>query len=176
MPTRPEILDAAIAVLSRSEALTLDAVARETGLTKPGVIHHVGSKEGLTIAVVDRIVDLWEADLRERAGSEDAGPVDRLRAYVAHALRGDFESSDLALIADSRLRARLCEQWAQRLDPWFGFEVDNSATKRASLRAARLLADGAWFNSSLGISTMRDDEHEDLYALAMQLIEDGAQR
>lgn len=177
MPTRSEVLDAALAVLAQHEPLTLDAVARETGLTKPGVVHHVGTKQKLLVAVVDRIVDLWEADLHERLEQENADlddPAARLRAYVAHGLRGEFAHSDLALIADAQLRDMLCQQWSRRLEPWFGFELEGSPRRRAALRAARLLADGAWFNASLDIPAVRDDERDELFALAMGLVDEGA--
>ena len=45
MATKPEILDDAIEVLRRGEPFTIDAVAREAGLTKPGVVHHFETKE-----------------------------------------------------------------------------------------------------------------------------------
>lgn len=40
MATKEDLLDDAIAVIRRGEALTADAVARESGLTKPGVMYH----------------------------------------------------------------------------------------------------------------------------------------
>ncbi|CAI7614558.1 unnamed protein product [Penicillium discolor] len=161
-----------VEVLRRGDALTLDAVAREAGLTKPGVVHHFGTKEVLTVAVVNRIIDRWEADLHTRA-STDAEPIDKLRAYVDYALNGDFDSSDLALLADVNLRERLSALWAERLTPWLGSNIDTDPASRASLRAARLLADGAWFNAALGIPTVRDDERSVLRAIALQLVNEG---
>ena len=172
MPTKIELLDHAVEVLRRGDALTLDAVAREAGLTKPGVVHHFGTKEVLTVAVVNRIIDRWEADLHTRA-SADAEPIDKLRAYVDYALNGDFDSSDLALLADVNLRERLSALWAERLTPWLGSNIDTDPASRASLRAARLLADGAWFNAALGIPTVRDDERSVLRAIALQLVNEG---
>lgn len=172
MATKPELLDRAIDVLHRGDALTLDAVAREAGLTKPGLVHHFGTKEILTVAVVNHIIDRWEADLVTRA-PEHAAPIDKLRAYVDYALTGDFDASDLALLADVNLRERLSALWAQRLTPWLGTEVGTDAASRASLRAARLLADGAWFNAALGIPTVRDDERSVLRAIALQLVNEG---
>lgn len=172
MPTKIELLDHAVEVLRRGDALTLDAVAREAGLTKPGVVHHFGTKEVLTVAVVNRIIDRWEADLHTRA-SADAEPIDKLRAYVDYALNGDFDSSDLALLADVNLRERLSALWAERLTPWLGSDIDTDPASRASLRAARLLADGAWFNAALGIPTVRDDERSVLRAIALQLVNEG---
>lgn len=172
MPTKIELLDHAVEVLRRGDALALDAVAREAGLTKPGVVHHFGTKEVLTVAVVNRIIDRWEADLHTRA-SADAEPIDKLRAYVDYALNGDFDSSDLALLADVNLRERLSALWAERLTPWLGSDIDTDPASRASLRAARLLADGAWFNAALGIPTVRDDERSVLRAIALQLVNEG---
>ena len=172
MPTKIELLDHAVEVLRRGDALTLDAVAREAGLTKPGVVHHFGTKEVLTVAVVNRIIDRWEADLHTRA-STDAEAIDKLRAYVDYALNGDFDSSDLALLADVNLRERLSALWAERLTPWLGSNIDTDPASRASLRAARLLADGAWFNTALGIPTVRDDERSVLRAIALQLVNEG---
>lgn len=172
MPTKIGLLDHAVEVLRRGDALTLDAVAREAGLTKPGVVHHFGTKEVLTVAVVNRIIDRWEADLHTRA-SADAEPIDKLRAYVDYALNGDFDSSDLALLADVNLRERLSALWAERLTPWLGSNIDTDPASRASLRAARLLADGAWFNAALGIPTVRDDERSVLRAIALQLVNEG---
>ena len=172
MPTKIELLDHAVEVLRRGDALALDAVAREAGLTKPGVVHHFGTKEVLTVAVVNRIIDRWEADLHTRA-STDAETIDKLRAYVDYALNGDFDSSDLALLADVNLRERLSALWAERLTPWLGSDIDTDPASRASLRAARLLADGAWFNAALGIPTVRDDERSVLRAIALQLVNEG---
>lgn len=172
MATKPELLDHAIEVLRRGDALTIDAVAREAGLTKPGVVHHFGTKELLTVAVVNRIIDRWEEDLRARA-PESTDSIDKLRAYVDYAMTGDFDSSDLALLADVNLRERLSALWAQRLTPWLGSDVDADPASRASLRAARLLADGAWFNAALGIPTVRDDERAIVRAIALQLVNEG---
>lgn len=175
MPTKHEILDNAITVLRRGEALTLDAVARGAGLTKPGIVHHFGTKEGLTVSVVDRIVDRWEENLRTRTPKNSSALV-RFRAYVDFALTGNFDQSDLALIADLRLRESLCALWAERLDPWFGTTIEGGVGQRASLRAARLLADGAWFNQALGIRTMNDDERDAVRAIALQLVNAGDEK
>ena len=67
MSSKLEILDHAVAVLRRGEPLTLDAVAREAGLTKPGVVHHFPTKEKLVVGVMDRITDRWEADFTAQA-------------------------------------------------------------------------------------------------------------
>lgn len=172
MSSPMEVLDHAIAVLRRGEALTIDAVAREAGLTKPGVVHHFSTKETLVVSVVDRILDRWEADLRAKV-DEHADATARLRAYVDYALDGGFDLSDLAFLVDVRIRDRLSALWTERLGPWFGEDITGTPAQRASLRAARLLADGAWFNASLSIPTVRADEREIVRRIAQNLITEG---
>lgn len=172
MPTKTEILDHAIEVLRRGEALTIDAVAREAGLTKPGVVHHFSTKETLVVSVVDQIIDRWEADLTAQA-PEAASPREKLAAYVEYALTADFDHSDLAFMVDVRIRDGLAEQWVARLKPWFGDDLTGTHAQRASLRAARLIADGAWFNKALGIDVAHDDETDTLRDIARHLINEG---
>lgn len=170
--TREDILDDAIAVLRQGETLTLDAVAKQAGMTKPGVVHHFPTKEALAVGVVDHVLDHWEAELSERVEA-GADPVDRLRTYVQFTLMDDFDSSDLAMLADIRLRDQLAEQWASRLDSWFGPELDHDDPQHARHQAARMLADGAWFDRGLGIVTLDNEERSALLQVALRLIDKG---
>ena len=170
MATKLEILDAALEVLRHGDALTLDAVARHAGLTKPGLVHHFATKEGLTVAVVDRVIDLWEAELRERV-SDESDEVERLRAYVEFSLLDDLDPSALALLAAARLRDKLSDQWMRRLDPWFG-----SGLYDPRVRSVRLLADGAWFDRSLGIVELSRAQRESMLSVALGLISEGVQK
>lgn len=172
MSSKAEILHHAVSVLRRGESLTLDAVAREAGLTKPGVVHHFPTKEKLVVSVVEFITDRWEADLTAQAPDATTA-VERLRSYVDYALTGDFDRSDLAFMVDARIREQLTERWLTRLNPWLGDTIDGTPAQRASLRAARLLADGAWLNAALNIPTVRDDEHDSVRRIAQHLITEG---
>ncbi|SKC62354.1 TetR/AcrR family transcriptional regulator [Krasilnikoviella flava] len=173
MTTKPEILDAGLAALRHGEPLTLDAVARRAGLTKPGVVHHFPTKAALAVAVVDRLVDRWIADLESRAGETSSTPQDRLRAYVDFALTADLDPSDLALLSDVRLCDRLVRQWTDRLHPWFGEELTSSPRGRAALHAVRLIADGAWFDRALGIVDLDEDERTRIIDVAHRLVDEA---
>lgn len=169
---RAQLLDNAVEILRRDDVLTLDSLARAAGLTKPGVLHHVGSKEGLLLAVVDHVVDTWEEHLRQDPAAQTGEPdaTDRLRAYVDFAFTGNFDGSDLALFADVKLRQRLREQWAQRLEPWLG---PTGQERNAHHISVRLLADGAWFNQALGLAEMTTAEKAEVRALAHRMLDDG---
>ncbi len=163
MATKPEILDSALDVLRAGDPLTIDAVARVSGLTKPGVVHHFPTKERLTIAVLDHLLEKWEAELTRRAGgSVDA--LGRLRAYIEYTLMGDMDPADLALLTDPRLRDKLSTRWAERMNVWFG---DSVAPR---IVAARLIADGAWIDRCLGMLPLDDQQRAAVVDVALSLL------
>lgn len=77
-PTRPaatrgghsldQILDAGEAVVLRDGMgrLTLDSVARQAGLSKAGLLHHVPSKDALIRAMVERHCGQWLAQFKAK--------------------------------------------------------------------------------------------------------------
>lgn len=175
--TDRHVVNAALDLLSRGEVLTIDAVARATGLTKPGVLHHIGSKRNLMLRAVDEVVDRWTIELRRypsQMGPDAEGApfrataTTRLRSYLDFACAHAFDASDLALFADPRLRERLREQWAQRLRPWLGPPAGERSPAQV---AVRLLADGMWFNAALGTGAATAQEKEQVRVLGHQLLD-----
>ena len=77
---REELLDAAFRVAARAGlgSLTAAEVAREAGLSKGLVFFHFGSKDGLLLALLDRLVS-WALDVP----SPDRSPAARLLAGLA---------------------------------------------------------------------------------------------
>jgi len=66
--SRESILDAAqrVALRDGSAHLTIDAVARESGLSKGGVLYHFPSKEALLEAMVERLAAVLTQIVEER--------------------------------------------------------------------------------------------------------------
>ena len=64
---RRKILDAIIAIVERDgiTAVTFDAVAAETGLTRGGLLYHFASKEALETALLERMEQLAREDVAE---------------------------------------------------------------------------------------------------------------
>jgi AcrR family transcriptional regulator len=63
--TRRAILDAARRRLAEGgpEAIRLQEIARDVGISHPAILHHFGSREGLTQALAQDALDALEADL-----------------------------------------------------------------------------------------------------------------
>lgn len=89
---RDAILDAAEAVVLRDGMgrLTLDAVARQAGLSKPGLLHHFAGKDALIDALVARQVEVWHAEFLARfdAHKAEGSPCPATRALMCNCLEG----------------------------------------------------------------------------------------
>ena len=82
--TRDAMLDAAEAVVVAHGAvrLTLDAVAREAGVSKGGVMYHFPTKNALLEALVSRAVERSHTAREAQAGKLPDTPGRALHAYV----------------------------------------------------------------------------------------------
>lgn len=149
---RERVLDAFESVLiSQGErAATLEAVAKEAGVSKGGLLYHFGSKADLTAGLVDRLRALTDDDLdnMNRAGE---GPVS---FYVRTSIMED-DALDRALIATSRLAQggsttaaeglrEVRHRWADAIRPHVRDET--------ALELVMLVSDGLYFNNSLGVN------------------------
>lgn len=160
---KPKSCKLGVQLLRHGEVLTLDSVAKRVGLTKPGVVYHFSTKQALSIAVVDYVIDTWQDQLLQQVTPE-ADAVTKLKAYIRWAITGAIDSGDLAFLTDPHLRAQLTTQWAQRLDPWLGEALNDSYC-----RAARLIADGTWLNQALGITRFSTTQCNEVLAIAQDL-------
>lgn len=135
--------------------LTIDAVAREAGLSKGGVLYHFPSKEALIKGMLEDLLTGFDDDVRRRMTAEvDDDRVGRfLRAYVR------ASSADAPTLADARsgLLAALAADGdlmgavRQRYDGWQR-EVEADGVTPALATLVRLAADGLWFADLLGLA------------------------
>lgn len=173
MNSRTNILDGALTLLREGKTVSLESAAVEAGLTKPGLMHHFRTKQALMLALVDHAVDRWERELAGRlpASLAEASTRDRAVAYLDWTLSGSFDTADLVMLADPRLRDQLTARWQERLTPWIGPDLDVPPEVCARYVAVRLLADGAWLADATGIFPMAPHERHHVRAVAMELLE-----
>jgi AcrR family transcriptional regulator len=140
--TSDRLLDAAAVVVRRdgAQALTLDAVAAEAGVSKGGLLYHFKSKRELVEAMVQR----WLAQFQREI--DDADP---------HFVRGWVKASDpageelgmlAALVADPELLGTVRRQYAIWQD-----RVEREGSDPVDATVARLAADGLWLAELLGL-------------------------
>lgn len=128
-------------------AVTLDAVSRESGVSKGGLLHHFPSRRALLDALfADMLSEMTEAI--ETAIDADGGRRGRFtRAYLdvvdrwRHSPDGHRQSAFWVLmLGDAALRARWSEWLSDRLDE----HVQTDDYLEA--RAVRLASDGLWMS------------------------------
>jgi AcrR family transcriptional regulator len=159
--TRTDLLRAAsqIVIEKGVDALTLDAVAKQAGMSKGGLLYHFPNKEALMKGMVEHLVQDFEAVLQTEFEQDDApsSPGQWMRAYIRATVHCSQES--LALIArltsiaadsPSLLEAvKTCDQkWRQRI------ETSGLDPTKASI--ILLAADGLWFAEMFQIGTVAE--------------------
>lgn len=127
---RQAILDAALEAFSSNgyAGVTIDRIAEGAGLSKPNVLYYFPSKEAIHHALLDGLLDLWLAPLRDM--DPDGQPLDEILAYVARKL-------DLSrrYPRESRLFAHEILQGAPHLAPVLGGQLAALVADRAALVA-----------------------------------------
>jgi AcrR family transcriptional regulator len=158
---RDLLLDAAEEVLSRGgpQALTLQAVASEAGVSKGGLLYHFSTKSELVAALVERLIKDANESL---ARWDDGKPGSYTRAYIASAQHGiTGENGDAILRRWSVILAASTEPGMQTsISEAFQYWVEEKPDlDQFPFRAliARLASDGLWWNAQF-VKAFRDPE------------------
>jgi AcrR family transcriptional regulator len=85
---RARLIDSALVTLQTNgiNGLTLDAVAREAGVSKGGLLHHFPNKEALTEAILTTLLDHFTAQVEALYETETPGRGRWMRAYIRASL------------------------------------------------------------------------------------------
>ncbi len=91
---RTRILDAAEAIVRRAgvAALTLEATAREAGVSKGGLLYHYGSKEALLTGLLNRMAEFVSEDFAASLAALPAGAGQVARTMLAWGLEAPQEA------------------------------------------------------------------------------------
>lgn len=149
---RTQILDAVVAIIARDgvTAVTFDAVAAETGLTRGGLLYHFPSREALILATHKHLADQWEAEMANTAGKDVAvaSAAERHAAYIQSCGKA-AKRAELLLILESAGDDVLGALWQEVIDRWAPPVPDGSDKVALATFIARLAADGLWIHEAL---------------------------
>ena len=159
---RTRILEAAKALAESHDSvqgvtISLESVAHQAGLTKPGLMYHFPSKQALMVGVVDHAAEHWAHMLAGQAGKPvgELSSFERHRAYVTVATTAEVSRADYWIFSDALYHPTLAEAWSGHLGPWFD-TVGLDAQAVSLLTAARFCADGAWMSEATGVFRSTD--------------------
>jgi AcrR family transcriptional regulator len=148
-------LNAAEQVVARDGVsnLTLDAAAREAGVSKGGLLYHFPSKSALVIAVVERLATRCESKHAEALNAEDPGPGAFTRAYLRARLQPREPQETLiqtALLAAAGTDPQYLDPFRQRLTHW-QTRLESDGIDPAIACIVRLAIDGLCLGQVLGM-------------------------
>jgi len=162
---RRQLLDAAVAVIRRdgAQALTLDAVAAEAGVSKGGVLYHFGSKR----ALIDGLVECWLDDFQSQLGGPDLAV-----AYVHASDLGDagpdVRRSEFGMLAALIEDPAVLEAARARHAGWMERMLSGTLA-REDAWLVRLAADGLWYAELLGIAPPQGEDRRRVLARLLAL-------
>ncbi|MCX4821969.1 TetR/AcrR family transcriptional regulator [Streptomyces sp. NBC_01142] len=172
---RDRLLDAVERLLVKGgvDAVRLDAVASEAGVSKGGLLHHFPSKRALVEGVVQRLVERFEAVLPGPDAPAGSYTMAWLDASVPPESPEDGDDPrnevPVALLAAAGgpevldVLQRHYRTWQERLD------ADGLPPGVSSL--VRMAVDGWWTARLLGLAAPRGDAHVQLRRLVSELID-----
>lgn len=159
--TKARLIAAAAAVIRRdgAQALTLDAVAAEAGVSKGGLLYHFKSKRELLDGLVERWLDEFQHDI-------DASDTSFPKGYVKASDGAKAEEAGLlaALVADPAVLAKVRERYATWQD-----RVATEGADPVEATVARLAADGLWLADLLGMAPPEGELRERVLARLLDL-------
>jgi AcrR family transcriptional regulator len=159
--TRSRLIAAAAAVIRRdgAQALTLDAVAAEAGVSKGGLLYHFKSKRQLLDGLVERWLDEFQEDIDAAGDTFPSG-------YVRASDGAKAEEAGLlaALVADPAVLAVVRDRYATWQD-----RVATEGGDPVEATVARLAADGLWLADLLGMAAPQGELREKVMARLLEL-------
>lgn len=150
--TRETLLHAAAQViLDRGvEALTLDAVAHQAGVSKGGLLYHFPNKNALIAGLGEQLIQEFEASLQAEFDQDDAPgtPGQWVRAYIRSTLQ--ISRQTLALIA--RLASLIVKMPSELIQSAEAYEhrcrqrLEADGIDPTQATIIQLAIDGLWYS------------------------------
>ncbi|MBC7872051.1 MAG: TetR family transcriptional regulator [Chitinophagaceae bacterium] len=172
--TRERLIDAAVQTIHSIGAanLTLDAVAKEAGVSKGGLLHHFPSKDALIEAVLRYFFVEFQQSVQQQYESEKNRPGRWARAYI----RATFAEDPLPLELNtmlfsimgenSILMALIREDFA-----YWHVRLMNDGLSPARATIIRQAADSYWMERLLQIESENQPSRQSLLDELLSLVE-----
>ncbi|MCC8194433.1 MAG: TetR/AcrR family transcriptional regulator [Deltaproteobacteria bacterium] len=174
---RTRLLGAAgeIAAAGSVDAVTLDKVARNAGVSKGGLLHHFPSRQALIEALCEDMFQKWSDDIARRMHEDPIIEGRFTRAYIRSSLCGEAGKFNMRLVGALTMAmswdASLRNQWKSWLEARISLAEGRENTPERCL--ARAAADGLWLADYTGVDVLDPCIRE---AIVRKLIEETYER
>lgn len=170
--TKQQLLDAAEQVVFTKGAskLTLNAVAKEAGVSKGGLLYHFPSKDELIQAMIQQLIENFENARSQQADHIDGSP-DWLQAYINTTFDPELSQvhASAGILAAIANNLNLLEPLRQQYQVWQQ-HIETSGIDPTRALLLQLAADGLWFAELLQLISFSPEQRQKLLAEMTRLI------
>ncbi|WP_026701995.1 TetR/AcrR family transcriptional regulator [Salibacterium aidingense] len=172
MEKQQQILEGASKVVAEQglHRLTLDAVAKECGLSKAGLIHHFPNKEGLITAMNEEVAARFTRSIEDAYRQESSYN----KAYLDGSLK-ELNGPDVLNVSTSLLAAAATNR--ELIQPWNEKYQDMDAKMKQDgvsdelAQIVRLVSDGLWFANMFDLLPLSEEKQKNIKTYIFELIE-----
>lgn len=173
--TKSEIIASANKLVQEhgTGSMTLEAVAKEAGVSKGGLLYHFANKDALIQGMIEHALEQFEQDVDRLAGTLPEQDGRWLKAFVTVTLEARPEHHPgSSILAAAASNTALLQPLGEYFGRWHDRAVQDGCDP-AVATVVRLASDGIWFadmfTSTAPVGTVRRDVSLCLY----QLIDSG---
>ncbi|MFA6018911.1 MAG: TetR/AcrR family transcriptional regulator [Rhodospirillales bacterium] len=172
---RDKILEAAMNLV-RSQGvgkLTLEAAAKEAGVSKGGVLYHFPNKSALVRTMISRVIDQWERLQQSYYDIEPEGPYRWMRACVRASFDTDSPCCNdpvgSALLAGMAHDPDLIEPLRDKYREWMEKSMQD-APNPALMGVLGLMGDGLALHQLIGLEVLSPEQRDCIKNAALDLL------
>jgi len=143
--------------------LTLDAVAKEAGVSKGGLLYHFPTKDALIQATLDDFLDRFDSDTEEEAVRNTNLNNKWAQAYLIQTFEISKNDLDMSasILAAAASNPELLEPMRKRYVRWQS-RMTAECKSPVEATAARLAADGLFFCELFGFAPLDEQLRTDV--------------
>jgi AcrR family transcriptional regulator len=171
LSTRDTILQAANRVVLADGAahLTLDAVAREAGVSKGGLLYHFPNKDALVTGMINALIERFNSEL-EHLANHESGVGAWVRTYTRATFHPDPQDEQIgaALLAAVGTNPDLLAPLVAHTEIWQK-QAEHAGIDPVLATVIRLAADGLYMNELLGLSRLAPEFREQVMNRLIEL-------
>ncbi|UOQ49883.1 TetR/AcrR family transcriptional regulator [Gracilibacillus caseinilyticus] len=170
-----EILNAASKVVSERGIfeLTLDAVAKQAGISKGGLLYHFPSKEALVEGMVQHLAINYQEKIEDNAKQDPDEKGRWIRSYVDVTFNQTYQNKDMnaGLLAAKAVNPDLLDPIRNLYEEWQE-QIENEGIDPMKATIIRLATDGIWLAELFDIYHIEEEKKQEIYKVLLSSIDE----
>lgn len=169
---RPQLLDAALDFIAEHGvgALTYEALALRTGVSKGGLLYHFPSKDVLLDALTERLIERYAEARRATTEALPESPSRELKGYAIASMHNRSKADGVSA------RLKMSGVWNRRVGKaYYAHRFREMAAGMDRDRAAivHLAVEGLWYMELAGVSPFSAADRRRIVLLLLHLADGG---